>query len=124
MSEVSPAYEVAEHVHAAFFEPGILSPAEIAASEVKASTGSSSSTTSQRVEAWGFVDNRAAKQTLARTKHGIYHLSTTYITYGGRYEQTCIQPRSDIKILEVVVDSLFMHKLVAIAHARQDLNNS
>jgi hypothetical protein len=124
MKEVSDVYALTEHIHAAFFEPGILEPEEIAASDVESKVGSSSSPTTQRIEAFGFVDNRVVTQTLARSKYGIYHLSTTFITYRKRVEQTCIQPRSDEKVLEALLDSLFMQKLIAIAFNRQILTKS
>lgn len=112
-SKVSEAYVVAEHLHDTFFgNNDLLSPAQLAMSGVRATIGSSSSSTSQRIETEGVVNGRPAKQTLAKDRRGVFHLSTTF--YQGELVQADIRPSSDPGRTDTIVDSLFMRRLAQV----------
>ena len=121
MPETSPVYRVAAHIHESFFgSSGLLTPDEIAASGVTRSVGSTSSRTSQRIQAEDRIDGRLRCQTLARDIGGVFHLSTTF-NCGGKHIQHDIRPDTPADAMEVITDTIFMHRLVAIGLARGPL---
>lgn len=120
MSEVSETCALASHIHDSFFgDNDLLSPDEIKASQVVAQIGSTSSKTSQRIQAYGEIGGQEAFQTLAKDKDGMYYLSTTSTRDGGGHFQFDVRPDSSLEAVEILANTFFMHKLVAIAHARE-----
>lgn len=61
---------------------------------------------------------RIAAQTLSRDKRGVYHLSTTFQEYGGEHVPLNIHEDAPLEVIEVLVGSVFMRKLIEIAQAR------
>ncbi len=120
MTEVSPAYFVTERLHSLFFgRSGSLSEQELYESGVYAVVGSSSSRTTERLEARGEIDGRLAKQTLARDRFGNFHMSTTFLEYGGKHAQADIRKASLPGTFDVIADSLFMNALLGTLAGRQ-----
>lgn len=120
MSRPSEAYTVTAHLHDAFFETdSSLSPAEIGASGVNAVIGSTSSKTAKRLEAYGLIDNREAKQTLSKDRFGNFHLSTTFLEVGGEHVQADIHSESPPESFDVITRSFFMQALVSTLADRQ-----
>jgi hypothetical protein len=119
MSVLSKAYLIADDIHAAFFpRNNMLRKAELSKSGVMARIGSTSSTTSERIETTGLVEGQLASQTLARDKWDNYHLSTTFLREGGQHVQGDIRPASPVEAVEFIDNTLFMEKLAEIARVR------
>jgi hypothetical protein len=117
------AYIIASHIHGSFFgNNGNLTPAELFNSGVTRRVGSESSKTSRRIETEGILSEVPVHQTLALDGLGRYHLSTVDLRERGKHTQVVIMPEpspeSPPEHLEALTNSLFMRKLVEIAHAR------
>lgn len=117
MYKGSEAYTLAEHIHSSFFgTDATLSVSDVHNSRVRSAVGSSSSKTSERIEVTDTLEGARVHQTLAKDKFGTYHLSTTSSEPGAVHLQTDIRPNTSFAAVELLAGTIFMHKLVAIAH--------
>jgi len=113
------SYKIASHIHDTFLGiNGLLTAVELVQSEVVISIGSSSSKTSQRIETRGIVNGKRVSQVLALDGRDMYHLATLELEENGKLIKAHIGPQSPVENLDVLVNTLFMHKLVKIALAR------
>ncbi|MBW3569403.1 hypothetical protein KY385_04705 [Candidatus Parcubacteria bacterium] len=120
MIKNTDAYTIASHIHDSFLGINdILSEEELAHSEVAVTIGSTSSKTSQRIETEGNLNGEQVRQVLALDKRDMYHLSTLELKDRGKLTQAHIGTQSPLENLEILAGSLFMHKLVEIAHAHR-----
>ena len=111
-------YTLTEQIHANFLgENSILSNEEIGDSGVKLAYGLNTPNVTQRLMVEGELDGRAAYQSLAKDRHGTFHLSTVF--NGAEHVQHDIRPTTPLEQIDVITDSLFMSALVRIATDRR-----
>lgn len=119
MTSPSSAWVLTERLHETYFGNGSLTSEEIETSCVRTVIGSTSSKTVRRIEARGDIDGRPAMQTLSRDRLGNFHLSTTFVEYGGEHIQADIRFGSPLNTFDVIARSLFMQAVVDTLAARQ-----
>lgn len=119
MTTPSSAWLLTERLHETFFGNGSLTAEEIEESGVRATIGSTSSKTVRRIETRGAIDDRQATQTLARDRLGNFHLSTTFVEYGGEHVQADIRSTSPLIAFDVVAGSLFVQAMAFTLASRQ-----
>lgn len=113
------AYQITEKLHDTYFNgTGILTPEELAASNVSSHVGSTSSQVSQRIEAEGLIDGRPARQVLAKDRFGNFHFSTLFIEPRGELVQSRVSPGSLPETLDPISASLFMQTLITLVLER------
>lgn len=117
MSEIFPAYRLAEHIHSSFYQYNdLLTREEIEESGVRGRPSHIFQT--PQLTASAESEGQRFSQQLSLAKNGIYYFSTVYSGEGGAVIINHITPNSPLERLEDLTGSVFMRALLKIAYER------
>jgi hypothetical protein len=119
MPEKSPVYEVAEQMHAAFYQTNeTLTEEELYDSGV--TFGFVNPNKTEKLYTRGEIEGEPAYQTFSRDRRGYFHITTTYTRPGGPCVHNVITPNTPDENAEVLTKTLFMQALVRIVQQRAE----